>query len=530
MIKIPRVRMLEVLFIEIYKLLELLKYKKGEIMLHEQAYQHNQQVVSDFYPNILWDWFARIGAIAHPSYHEEALVQEIITWARQHHLQTFRDDVGNVIIKKPATQGMQNRMPIALQAHLDMVPQANADKQHDFTKDPIMFKRHSDADWLMADGTTLGADNGIGMASCLALLQSDDIAHPELEILLTITEESGMVGAMQLAPNTLSATLMINTDTEEIAEVYVGCAGGIDADLSLPIDVAKNTFDAALNLKISGLRGGHSGLDIDKNRSSAIMVLARMLSTLQKEFPKSFALQSIHGGSLRNAIAREASAILLCQRSDIEKIQASCQKIANVIHDEIKLAEPDFRCQLEDAQPTESMITNSSQVIDLLNALPNGVIRMSDVATDTVETSLSVGKVSTDSQLLHIVILVRSLVESAKYAVCQSLSSLANLSGASAKFDVDYTGWRPEKDSALTALTVDLYTSLLGEPPKIKVIHAGLECGLIKRSHPHLDIVSVGPTIKNAHSPDEMVHIGSVGTYWQLLVSILENAPLKFDN
>lgn len=494
---------------------------------NQAAHQENLAVVQSLEPSLLWQWFARICAIAHPSDYEEALAQDIVAWAKSVNLPVCRDQVGNVIITKPATEGMQDRAKIALQAHLDMVPQANADTVHDFTIDPIRLRFNpQDEAWLMATGTTLGADNGIGMASCLAVLQSQDIAHPEIEVLLTMTEETGMEGVFGLQPNELSAEIMINTDTEEIGEVYIGCAGGINADVVLPIERVPSQFDTAFTLELKGLRGGHSGIDIHKNRGNAIKILARILAKLQQsELP--FALIDVKGGTLRNAIPRESFAVLACHQADFDKISTLLNENIAQIRQEISIAEPKFVATIATADlPSEHLsVQNSQTIVHLLNALPSGVVRNSDTVADTVETSLSFGKVSIVDGKLKAVLLVRSLIETGKEAICGVIDSTAKLAGATATFDGDYVGWNPDSQSKITPLTVELYTKILGKQPEVKVIHAGLECGLIKKSHPNMDIVSIGPTIKNAHSPDEMVHIQSVATYWQLLTDILANAP-----
>lgn len=496
--------------------------------LNQPAYEQNLSVVKDLTPQSLWQWFARICATPHPSYHEEALANDIVAWASSRGMTAYRDGVGNVIIKKGASQGYEHHPTIALQAHLDMVPQANADTIHDFATDPIRLRIHpEDAEWLMATGTTLGADNGIGMASCLAVLDSDDIAHPPLEVLLTMTEETGMVGVFGLQPQTLFAQMMINTDTEEIGEVYIGCAGGIDADMSLKVDWQASTFDTAIDLTIKGLRGGHSGIDIHKNRGNAIKILARILADVQAQFADRFGISAITGGTLRNAIPREASVSIACQTTDKDAILAIIDQSIATITSEICQVEPKFTTVINDTNaPSQVLDTQSTaKAIHLMNILPSGVVRYSDVVADTVETSLSFGKAQLTADALECTLLIRSLIESGKAAVCQTLSSITTLAGADVKFDGDYVGWTPDTGSAITATTMRLYTDILGHAPEIKVIHAGLECGLIKTSHPTLDIVSIGPTIKNAHSPDEMVHIPSVATYWTLLTQILANVP-----
>ncbi|WFF38895.1 aminoacyl-histidine dipeptidase [Moraxella nasibovis] len=499
-------------------------------MNNESAYQNNLTVVQHCRPSLLWRWFAKIASTPHPSHHEETLATDIVAWAVGQGLSARRDAVGNVIIKKPATKGMESREPIALQAHLDMVPQANAETVHDFATDPLVLRLNpNDSDWLMATGTTLGADNGIGMASCLAVLESEDLAHPELEVLLTMTEETGMVGVFGLQAGELTSRLMINTDTEEIGEVYVGCAGGIDANVYLPCQMSKTAFDGGLTLTVKGLKGGHSGLDIHKNRGNAIKILARILTHILPKFQGKFAIVDLTAGTLRNAIPREAVVALACDVAVQDELATALQSAFDIVQQEINKAEPKLHCIITPATKAEHALSDGDtvRIIHLLNALPSGVVRYSDVAADTVETSLSFGVVTLKEDGLHANLLIRSLVESGKEAVCEQIDSLAALSGARAEFTGSYVGWNPDENSIITPLTRQLYAQVLGHEPAIKVIHAGLECGLIKQSHPDMDIVSIGPTIKNAHSPDEMVHIGSVETYWQVLTQILANAPVK---
>lgn len=497
---------------------------------HQVAYEHNLQVVMGFRPALLWQWFSRISAIPHPSHHEEALATAIVDWATQRGLAARRDDVGNVIIKKNATRGYENRAAIALQAHLDMVPQVDAGVVHDFVTDPILLRVcPDDKAWLMATGTTLGADNGIGMASCLAVLEDETLNHPELEVLLTMTEETGMLGVLGLKAGDLTSSLMINTDTEEIGEVYIGCAGGIDADVSLPIVWQDTCFEAAIHFDISGLRGGHSGLDIHKNRGNAIKILAQILAQILPKFQGRFALATLTGGTLRNAIPRGANAILNCDSAVLDELMGAIEQEMATISDKMINSEPNLRFGMTPCKPQSQMLADKStdRVIRLINALPSGVVKNSDVVVDTVETSVSFGQVMLANDQLQCGLLVRSLIESGKKEVCDSLEQVATLIGASVRLHGSYVGWSPDANSAIVSLTTELYTQILGQAPKIKVIHAGLECGLIKQSHPQMDIVSIGPTIKNAHSPDEMVHIDSVATYWQLLTTILANAPLK---
>ncbi|QIW15454.1 cytosol nonspecific dipeptidase [Pasteurellaceae bacterium RH1A] len=481
--------------------------------------------ISTLSPQLLWQWFDKICAIPHPSYHEEEIAHFIVDWAKSKNLWVERDSTGNILIRKPATPGMEKCQKVALQAHLDMVPQANEGTQHDFTKDPI--QPYIDGDWVKARGTTLGADNGIGLASCLAVLDADDLAHPDLEVLLTMTEEAGMEGALGLQANWLQSDIMINTDTEDNGEIYIGCAGGEDGNLELPIVYEANRFDQALQVRLKGLNGGHSGCDIHTTRANAIKLLARVLAEVKNQVEVQIA--DIRGGSVRNAIPREAVVTLAFSAKNREKLTACLSEMEAELKAELALAEPNLHLVLEDAASPEQVFDKitSDKTIQLLNVLPNGVIRNSDVVKDVVETSLSAGILEIRNNRVRVNILLRSLIESGKADVRSRLTSLAELVGAEAVFSGSYPGWEPDRHSKITPLTKQIYDQILGYEAQIKVIHAGLECGLIKKVYPNMDLVSIGPTIRNAHSPDEKVHIPAVAIYWELLTQILAQVPAQ---
>ena len=440
-------------------------------------------------PALLWKWFDQICAIPHPSHHEDALANFIVNWAKEKNFFVERDEVGNVLIRKPATKGMENHTPVVLQAHLDMVTQANEGNPHNFTKDPI--QPYIDGEWVKARGTTLGSDNGIGLASTLAVLESNDLAHPPLEVLLTMTEETGMDGAKGLRHNWLQSEILINTDTEEIGEIYIGCAGGINANFEIPVQYETNTFEHSAQITLKGLRGGHSGGDIHTGRANAIKVLAF--------------------------------------NGDVKAIESAVENLAVVLKEELAIAEPNFTLFVESAEKAPTVFTAQSTqtVINALNILPNGVIRNSDVVKNVVESSLSVGVLKTEGNVVKSTILVRSLIESGKYYVTEMLSSLAILANAKVKFSAPYPGWQPVNDSTILDVTRKHYAEVLGEQPVVKVIHAGLECGLLKEHYPHIEMISIGPTIRNAHSPDEKVEIATVQTYWDLLTRVLADIPAK---
>lgn len=480
--------------------------------------------ISQLSPVSLWQWFDKICAIPHPSYHEEQLAQMIVDWAHSQQFFVERDEAGNILIRKPATQGMENRKSIALQAHLDMVPQANADTVHDFTCDPIL--PYIDGDWVKAEGTTLGADNGIGLASCLAVLSSSNLAHPDIEVLLTMSEEVGMEGAIGLRPNWLQSQIMINTDTEDNGEIYIGCAGGENINIELPLNyIANNDANNAYRFSVKGLHGGHSGCDIHTNRVNAIKLLARVLAQTSEQ--QVFQLAEISAGSVRNAIPRESNAIIVAK--DPQNLTAYLNTLTEQLKAELKLAEPNLSFVIEAVENPAKVLdsTSTKQCLHFLNVLPNGVLRYSDELKDVVETSLSIGVLEIEDDMLVSTILARSLIESGKEEIRSKIASLAQLVGAKAEFSGNYPGWQPSTSSEITQLTKRIYDQILGYEAKIKVIHAGLECGLIKKAYPELDIVSIGPTIRNAHSPDEKVHIPAVQIYWSLLTQLLAAAPNK---
>lgn len=478
-------------------------------------------------PHLLWKWFDQICAIPHPSYEEEKLAQFILQWAQSKGFYAERDEVGNLLIRKPATSGMENCVPVALQAHFDMVPQANEGYQHNFSTDPIL--PYIEGEWVKAKGTTLGADNGIGLASTLAVLDSDDLAHPPLEVLLTMTEEAGMEGAIGLRPNWLKSETMINTDTEDNGEIYIGCAGGENANIQLPIEKQLNTYQHQYQISLKGLSGGHSGCDIHTGRANAIKVLLRFLADFCQNQPHfEFVLSELRGGSVRNAIPREAFASLAFNQNPEILIQA-VNRFENILKNELAQVEPSLYLTVQAITHSEQVFSpvSTKHAIHFFNALPNGVIRNSDVVKDVVESSLSIGILSTEQTHLEGVILIRSLIESGNRYVASLLQSLCHLAGAKLILSGYYPGWEPVNQSRILTLTEKIYGEILGYAPQIKVIHAGLECGLLKKIYPNMEMISIGPTIRNAHSPDEKVHIPAVQIYWDLLIKLLAAIPQK---
>lgn len=481
--------------------------------------------ITELSPNLVWQWFAKICSIPHPSHHEQALADFIIQWAKQKQLWVEQDAAGNILIRKAATAGMEDHQPVALQAHLDMVPQANKNTAHNFLTDPIV--PYVDGEWVKATGTTLGADNGIGMASCLAVLDSNDIAHPPLEVLLTASEETGMVGALGLQPNWLQSEVMINTDTEDEGEIYIGCAGGEDVDIRFPVQwQALRKDEVAVHITLTGLKGGHSGAEIHLNRGNAIKLLAK---TLEKALAKvSFRLADISGGSVRNAIPREAFATVLLSSASVEKFKQAWQLLSQQLIEALSHAEKQINFALEEATAEQGLSERQSQILlDLINALPNGVIRFSDVLPDVVETSISLGVLETKAEQIKLTLLARSLNDRGQDDVVGLVRSVCRLADADVVFSGRYPGWEPQADANIVKRTKTLYDRILGKESVIKVIHAGLECGLINKVYPNMEMVSIGPTILGAHSPDERCHIPAVAVYWQLLTELLATMPKK---
>ncbi|WP_372767069.1 aminoacyl-histidine dipeptidase [Pseudoalteromonas sp.] len=480
--------------------------------------------LSQLSPQPLWQIFEKICSIPHPSKHEQKISAWIQQFATDLGLEVKEDKVGNLIIKKPATAGMENRKGVILQAHMDMVPQKNNDKQHDFVNDPI--EAFVDGEWVTANGTTLGADNGIGLAASLAVLQSTDIKHGPLEVLVTIDEEAGMTGAFGLEAGWLDGEILLNTDSEDEGEVYMGCAGGIDVNVELPVEwEATDSTKSAVNVSLNGLKGGHSGVDIHLGRGNANKLLVRMLSLLEIDY----AIANIQGGSLRNAIPREAEVTLVINEQDKVLLTAALNNINSLFLSEMSKVEPNIKLSVSDAPLPEKQLAKVSQaaVINSINGCVNGVIRMSDSIDGIVETSTNLGVVVTKDNHISIKCLVRSLIDSARTNTQNMIASTFTLAGASVTFTGAYPGWEPKDDSQIKDILRETYQGMFGSLPKIMVIHAGLECGLFKDAYPHWDMVSFGPTIRFPHSPDEKVKIDTVEPFFNLLVEVLGNIPSK---
>lgn len=477
-------------------------------------------------PKIVWKHFYNLTQIPRPSKFEQASVDYVKNFAKEHNLETIIDKAGNVIIRKPATPGYENRKGIILQGHLDMVPQKNSDKKHDFEKDPI--QAYIDGDWVTANGTTLGADNGIGVAASLAVLEDKSLTHGPIEVLLTIDEETGMTGAFGLQPNVLKGDILMNLDSEDEGELYVGCAGGLDANIKIEfsnVPVPSNMFFAKVS--VTGLKGGHSGMDISSGRANAIKLLFRFLYSIEKE--TNFMLISFDGGSLRNAIPREAFATVAVPANKREHLEKMLIAYLNIYIGEFSLVEPDLAMTIQPADAASHAIDPKSQaaIVRSIYGCPNGVIRMSDSMAGLVETSTNLARVFTENGKFTAQCLLRSSVDSAKDALAQKIASVFELAGATVTFSGGYPGWKPNMESAILKVMLQVYKGKFGRTPEIKAIHAGLECGLLGGVYPNLDMISFGPTIRYPHSPDEKVKIDTVNAFWIYLVEVLKNAPVK---
>ena len=423
---------------------------------------------------------------------------------------------------------MEDRKGIILQAHMDMVPQKNNDSTHDFLTDAIKPYIIESGDWVTADGTTLGADNGVGLASALAILASNDISHGPIEVLVTIDEEAGMTGAFGLESGWLDGDILINTDSEQEGEVYMGCAGGVDGNANFPL-----TFEAtphnfqAFNLSIFDLKGGHSGVDIHTGRANANVLLVRFL--LEASVTFDLRLTALNGGSLRNAIPRDADASFVILKEDIAPFKSALATYLATIKTNLAAIETDIDMLLmteDDIEKCWSKATQSA-ILRALNACPNGVMRMSDDIEGIVETSLNFGVIKTRGNRLNAMVLIRSLHDDGRLETQRKVQSIFELAGADIVFSGEYPGWKPDTDSPIMKVVRDTYQDLFNKLPAVMVIHAGLECGLFKTAYPQWDMVSIGPTIKFPHSPDEKIEIITVQQYWQLLVAVLANIPRK---
>jgi dipeptidase D len=477
-------------------------------------------------PKVLWDYFSQLNAVPRPSKQEEKVIEFMINFGKQLGLETLKDSIGNVIIKKKASPGMENRKTIVMQSHLDMVHQKNADTVFDFQTQGIeMF---IDGDWVKAKGTTLGADNGIGVAAIMAVLASDSIEHPAIEAMFTIDEETGMTGAMKLDPSNFSGTILLNLDTEDDDELSIGCAGGIDTNTSYTYnEEAIEASSVSYQIRVKGLLGGHSGMDIHLGRGNANKILTRLLYQGISLFP--IQVSSFDGGSLRNAIPREATAVVSIEKAHQQAFEAFLQDFKQAICFEFKTVEKLLTIEWQLTENEEYAIENEEfrKILNALYAVPNGVYRMSPDIENLVEASTSLARVIMKEGRFISQSLQRSSVESTKSDVANAVRSAFEAIGCSVVQNGDYPGWQPNPNSAILTLMADIYREKFNAEPQIKACHAGLECGILGAHFPEMDMISFGPNIRGAHSPDEKVQISSVQKFWDYLLTVLKNIPMN---
>ncbi len=473
-------------------------------------------------PKSVWTLFDAITQVPRPSKKEGKIIDFLVAFAEKHGLEYRKDATGNVVMRKPATPGYEGRPTVILQAHMDMVCEKHSDLEFDFEKDPI--RTRIDGDWVKAEGTTLGADDGIGMAAALAVLIDPTVEHGPVEALFTIDEETGLTGAFGLAEGMLTGHYLINLDSEDEGELFIGCAGGVDtlATFHYKPETAPQGY-AWFRFRVSDLLGGHSGDDIEKGHANSNKIAARLLYGVEARY--GLKLSDFNGGNLRNAIPREAVALFGVPADRREECRTFCEQLAEEMKEEYRYTEPNFRTTLEEAAQPESVIDTQTQqaLLRALVGLPNGVISMSFAMPGLVETSTNLASVKfVEGNRIVVTTSQRSSVESAKTYVKEMVGSVLSLAGAEVEHSDGYPGWAPDPESKLLAIVVKCYHDRFGKTPKVRAIHAGLECGLFLEKYPHLEMVSLGPTLRGVHSPDERLEIASVSKFWSLLTDILK--------
>ncbi len=484
------------------------------------------QEVRNLEPKELWNKFADLNAVPRPSKKEERVIAFMMEFGKNLGFETVKDKVGNVIIKKPATSGMENRKTIVMQSHLDMVHQKNNDTVFDFDTQGI--EMYVDGDWVRAKGTTLGADNGLGVATIMAVLESKTIKHPAIEALFTIDEETGMTGAMGLEGGWLNGEILLNLDTEEDDEIDIGCAGGIDVTANRTYNEEETPDDSVgYTITVKGLNGGHSGMDIDKGLGNANKIMNRLLFDGFENF--GLQIVSINGGSLRNAIPRESNAEIIIAKMYEDVFEYEMQNIILEIKEELKTKDANLDIVLtpKTAAPKVMDLGVQEGLVRALYAAHNGVYRMSPDMADLVETSNNIAKVTVEKGQITIKCLTRSSVESSKMDLANALRSTFELIGCEVEFSGSYPGWTPKVDSEILNVLSSIYEKQNGSKAKVVACHAGLECGILGTNYPNMDMISFGPTIKGAHSPDERASISSAQKYWKFVLEVLENIPVK---
>jgi dipeptidase D len=477
-------------------------------------------------PKVVWNHFADLNAVPRPSKKEERVIEFAVNFGKNLGLETFTDNVGNVIIRKPATAGMEDRKIVVMQGHLDMVHQKNADTNFDFDKEGI--KMFVEGDWVKAKGTTLGADNGLGVAAIMAVLSSTEIAHPAIEALFTIDEETGMTGAMGLKGSVLKGEILLNLDTEEDNEIGMGCAGGVDVTATRKYQEENSPANTtAFSISVTGLNGGHSGMDIIKGLANANKIMNRILFDGFTNF--GLRVSEINGGSLRNAIPRESFSIITIDTISKDSFLTETKLLINTIKQEFATLEPNLSIEINEVLAPEKVMDLSAQqsLTKAIYAALNGVYRMSPDVEGLVETSNNIARIIVKNGAIKIGCLTRSSSESNKLDLANSLRSVFELADFEVEFSGTYPGWQPNVNSEILKIVANLYEQLHGEKANVAACHAGLECGILGQNYPKMDMVSFGPNIKGAHSPDERAQISSTVKFWKFLIEILKNIPKK---
>ena len=480
--------------------------------------------IKDLKPALVWNNFYQLTRYPRPSKHEEKVRAFLLKWGKEHGVETFADATGNVIMKVPATPGYENRKTVILQGHMDMVPQKNNDVKHDFLKDPI--EPWIDGEWVKAKGTTLGADDGMGVAMAMAVAESKDLKHGPIEILITYDEETGMTGANKLEPGVLKGDILINLDSETEGELYVGCAGGMDTEgTGRYTKVRRPKGYQAYSLQVKGCQGGHSGMDIILCRANANRIAARLTELILAKTDTK--LVEFAGGNMRNAIPREAEVLLYIK--DPAKVARVLRKAGLQVLDEFAQTDPDMSISLTPAIFSKGYVKDDEAraLVNAVLACPDGVERMSQTMPGTVETSNNLAIVKIAGGKVAIVTLMRSFIDSAKVALSRKIAAVLNNAGIKTRFVGAYSGWAPDDKSVILRVMKESYKKLYGKEPEVMAIHAGLECGIIGGIYPGLDMISCGPTLKSPHSPDERCYIPSVQKAWDFLVEVLKDIPEK---
>jgi dipeptidase D len=481
--------------------------------------------ITNLKPLEVWKFFTEILEIPRPSKKEEKIIQYLVDFGKKHNLETHRDEAGNVLIRKPAVKGMENRRAVVLQSHIDMVCEKNSDVAHDFNVDPI--QAFIDDGWVKAKGTTLGADDGIGIAAQLAILASKNIKHGPIECLFTVDEETGLTGAFEMKPDFFESKILLNLDSEDEGELFIGCAGGVDTVITFAYETEKVPSNfKAFKLSVIGLKGGHSGDDIDKGLGNSLKIINRFLWKGTNKYD--LRLANLDGGNLRNAIPREAFAVFVVHNDDVKSLLEYFESFKNDVWGELSFTEAGMKITIEETNLPDWVIDEPTQY-DLLNALyacPHGVIAMSKQIPGLVETSTNLASVKfiQDNQIL-VTTSQRSSIDSAKTDIANMVESVFRLANAHVVHSEGYPGWAPNTNSEILGITKTSYQKLFGVEPIVRAIHAGLECGLFLEKYPYLDMISFGPTIKGAHSPDERLNIETTVKFWDLLLDVLESIP-----